>query len=213
MLEILAEDKFYFTVTDIKQYRYCPRIIYFTYVQPVPRRVTKLMNFGKERHVETERLEPRRVVKKYGLEGGKKIFREHFKSEKLCLTGKLDLSIHTPEAVYPVEFKFTLEKEPRSNYISQLAAYALLLEEKYGKKIERGFFYLIPQKRILPVMIKEKDKEKVTESIEKMKDIIAREHFPPPAKGEGKCTDCEWKNFCGDIPVKERAMPVIGQFE
>ncbi|MGE5557832.1 MAG: CRISPR-associated protein Cas4 [Bacillota bacterium] len=207
-----GERAFRFTVTDIKQYQYCPRIIYFTYVQPVPRRVTRLMKFGEERHLEMERLEPRRVVRKYGLDEGEKIYRETFHSERLGLSGKLDMSIHAPGAVYPVEFKFTLEREPRRSYIGQLAAYAMLLEEKYATHIGKGFFYFIPAKKIAPVDIKDADKDRVICNLQAIRELIAGETFPPGTKETAKCVDCEWRIFCGDIFIPERAKTIIGNF-
>lgn len=212
MFEPARSKAFYFTVTDLKQYQYCPRIIYFTYVQPVPRRITRLMKFGEERHFENEALEPRRVIKKYGLDAGRRVFREHLASEKLGLTGKLDLSIHTGGTVFPVEFKFSAEPEPRPNYIGQLAGYALLLEEKYNIEVERGFFYLIPFKKIVSVRIRDEEKQKVLVSLEKMRGIITKESFPAAVRERGKCADCEWLNFCGDIPLPDPPTPVIGCF-
>ncbi|MCL6590012.1 MAG: CRISPR-associated protein Cas4 [Firmicutes bacterium] len=201
MSEAERKDAFYFTVTDLRQYQYCPRIIYFTYVQPVPRRVTRLMKFGEERHFENENLEPRRVIKKYGLDQGRRVFREHLASEKLGLTGKLDLSIHAGAAVYPVEFKFSSEPVPRANYLGQLAGYALLLEEKYQIQVERGFFYLIPFKKIVPVRITEEERRRALVCLERMRDLVARESFPEAVRERGKCVDCEWLNFCGDILI------------
>jgi CRISPR-associated exonuclease Cas4 len=212
MLEHVKQDQFYFTVTDLKQFQYCQRIIYFTYVQPVPRRVTRLMKFGEERHLDLERLEPRRVVRKYGLAEGRKVFREHLISKKFGISGKLDLSIHTPETIYPVEFKFTEEKEPRQNYIGQLAAYALLLEENYGIPVERGFFYRTPLKKIVGVNLTDDRKQQVIAGLEQMRELVGKEAFPPMAKERGKCVDCEWLNFCGDVLVPERSGPVIGYF-
>ena len=209
----MHKEEFYFTVTDIKQYNYCPRIIYFTYVQPVPRKVTRLMEYGAMEHLKLEELEPRRVIKKYGLASGKKVFREKFASANLKLSGMLDLSIHTENAVYPVEFKFSTVNSVQHNHHAQLAAYALLLEEKYGTRINTGFTFLSPGKRIIPVNIGDRDKAKVAEYIKEMSDLIHNENFPPMARHRGKCVDCEWKNFCGDIPLPARPKPVIGCVE
>ena len=44
-------------VTDLKQFVYCPRILYFTYVLPIPHPVTRKMDFGKIEHLELDRLE------------------------------------------------------------------------------------------------------------------------------------------------------------
>ena len=41
-----------FTVTDLRQYAYCPRIPYFTYVVPLARPVTPKMREGQEVHGE-----------------------------------------------------------------------------------------------------------------------------------------------------------------
>ncbi len=41
-------------VSDVKQYLYCPRIVYYTYVAPVPRRITFKMRYGKEQHVDLD---------------------------------------------------------------------------------------------------------------------------------------------------------------
>jgi len=205
-------ESFLFTVTDVKQFQYCARIIYFTYVQPVPRRLTYLMERGKESHLEEEKLEPRRVLKKYGLEDGERVFKEYLSSDKLHLKGRLDLYLKTSGRFYPVEFKFTEEKAPRYNYLGQIAAYALLLEERYCTNVDKGFFYHIPLKKTMPVIITGEDKMKVLKSIEGMKNLILNESFPPATKNRGKCIDCEWRNFCGDIPVSKRHDPVIGRF-
>ena len=74
-------DSFLFSVTDVKQFQYCARIIYFTYVQPVPRRLTYLMERGKESHLEKEILEPGRLLKKFGLRDGRGVFKEYFGSK------------------------------------------------------------------------------------------------------------------------------------
>ncbi len=205
-------DSFLFSVTDVKQFQYCARIIYFTYVQPVPRRLTYLMERGKESHLEEEILEPRRLLKKYGLEDGERVFKEYFCSEKLQLKGVLDLYLKASGEFYPVEFKFTEEKAPCSNYLAQMAAYALLLEERYRVSVNKGFFYHIPLKKAIPVSITDEDKEKVLKSIESMKKLIITENFPQATKNRGKCIDCEWRNFCGDVPVLKRHDPIIGRF-
>lgn len=209
----MHKEEFYFAVTDIKQYGYCPRIIYFTYVQPVPRKITRLMEYGVMEHLKLEELEPRRVIKKYGLTAGKKVFREKFASSTLKLSGMLDLSIHTDGAIYPVEFKFTAAETIQYNHRAQLGAYALLLEEKYGIKITTGFIFLSAGKKIIPVALSERDKLKVVGYIREMSDIIHKETFPAMTRNRGKCVDCEWKNFCGDIPLPARPKPVIGCFE
>ena len=61
-------------VSDIKQFLYCPRNVYFTYVCPVDKKTTHKMNHGKEEHLELERLEKRRTFRRYRLENGERKF-------------------------------------------------------------------------------------------------------------------------------------------
>lgn len=55
------------TVGDVKQYFYCPRIVYYNYLMPGFRPVTYKMEEGKLRQKEEERLEKRRTLTKFGI--------------------------------------------------------------------------------------------------------------------------------------------------
>jgi len=139
-------DEILFRVSDIKQYFYCPRIIYFTYVCPVPRKSTFKMDMGKEEHEAIQELEKRRLLKHYGLEEGSREFHLKLSSARLHLNGTLDLLIRSPQGFFPVEFKFSSRK-PSLNHKYQLAAYALLVEDYYGVAIRQGFLYFHPIKK------------------------------------------------------------------
>ena len=45
-----------FTVTDLKQYEYCPRIVYYTYCLPLIRPTTFKMEAGVQAHETRARL-------------------------------------------------------------------------------------------------------------------------------------------------------------
>jgi CRISPR/Cas system-associated exonuclease Cas4 (RecB family) len=36
-------------------------------------------------------------------------------------------------------------------------------------------------------------------SIQTMSEIITLERFPDPTPVRARCTDCEYRNFCGDV--------------
>lgn len=185
-------------VSDLKQYAYCPRIVYYQHVMPVDREPTYKMAHGKEAHVSLEALEKRRKLRAYGLDSGERIFNLWLHSERLGLSGKLDLLIRTKHGVYPVDFKFT-EGRPHRNHFLQLAAYALLVEERYGVSVDRGFLYLIPSKRVVTVEITDTLKQEVLESLQRIREMVRREAIPPPTPVRARCTDCEYQNYCADI--------------
>lgn len=185
-------------VTDIKQYYYCKRIIYFTYCQPVQKKNTYKMEFGKEQHEIVEELEKRRTLKRYDLDSGEKIFKKKVFSRKFGISGLLDMVVEKDNEIIPVEMKYT-RKEPGINHKHQLAAYMRLLEEEYDKVVRRGVIHLIPKKESYHYKNKDELRDKVEEIITNIRFMINQERFPEAPKGWKKCKDCEYKNYCGDV--------------
>lgn len=186
------------TVSDIKQYTYCPRVVFFTYLQPVDKKTTYKMEVGQSSQEIWEKLESRRKLKKYHLEEGERVFNFFLASSKLGLTGKLDLYLWSKEGLFPVEFKHTTQK-PQRNHLHQLAAYALLLEEKFNLVVKKGFVYMIPVGDIYVFDLTQDLKEEVLGIVSSIQEMISREQMPEKTKHRNKCNDCEYQNFCGDV--------------
>jgi len=185
-------------VSDLKQYHYCPRVVYYQYIMPVDRKPTYKMDKGKSVQEEIEVLEARRKLKAYGLQDGKRKFNPWLRSEKLRLSGKLDLLIETDSDLYPVDFKYT-KGRPFKNHIYQLGGYALILEDKYKKPAQNGFIYLIPQKDAVIFDLTEGLKEDCLKTLELIREMLKTESFPDAPSRRAKCTDCEYQNYCRDI--------------
>ena len=84
-------------VNDIKQYAYCPRVVFYQYSMPVQKKATWKMEQGKIEEAEIDRLEKRRKLSGYRLAEGERRFHLWLSSKRLGLTGKLDLLIDSPE--------------------------------------------------------------------------------------------------------------------
>lgn len=184
--------------SDVKQFVYCPRIIYYNYVLPVERKTTFKMEYGKEEHVRLDRLEQRRTLKRYRLDEGERRFRLRLSSERLSLEGVLDMLIVSPAGYFPVEFKFT-ESDPGLNHKYQLAAYALLVEDVFEVPVRTGFLYLVPGKRIYPVDITPNVRRHLLKIMNGIRDIVSKGLIPPKSRVSGRCNDCEFRQYCGDI--------------
>ena len=186
-------------VSDIKQYIYCPRIIYYYYVLPIPRRVTKKMEYGRLEHMEIRQLEKRRKLKAYGLLEGTRKFQVFLESTRLKLNGLLDMTITTAAGeIYPVEFKHSVSRYGLHQKY-QLAAYAMLLEESFRKPVRYGFLYLIPTKAIVPIEITMSMREHVKKTLSAVRNVIKGEKIPGYVRSKRRCTDCEFKNYCADL--------------
>jgi len=189
---------FILTVSDVRQYLYCPRIVFYRLCQPVKPPSTYKMEEGRLAQDRIEDLESRRSLKAYGMRDGERHFNVMLTSARAGLRGLLDMAIVREDEVIPVEYKNTSRKPPRG-YVYQLAAYALLAEERWGLPARRGFVYMIPEKRAVAVSITDvlrSDVERVVMSIRRM---VEREEQPGPTDCVARCIDCEYRRFCGDV--------------
>jgi CRISPR/Cas system-associated exonuclease Cas4 (RecB family) len=80
-----------FLVTDLKQFAYCPRVVYYSYCLPLIRPTTYKMQAGQEAHLEEEGREQRRSLRAYGLEEGERTFNLWLQSSELGLRGRMDM--------------------------------------------------------------------------------------------------------------------------
>jgi len=191
-------------VTDLKQYTYCPRIVFYRYCLPRVRPITYTMQEGIRSHEEEELREDRRSLRNYGLTEGERAFHLSLQSPRLGLTGRVDLAIATPsrtaanaEAVV-VEYKLT-EQKAGAHFKLQLAAYALLIEEVWGLPVKRGFLYSISLRKAEPIPITPHLRQKVVQTVAHIKDIVESEVMPPPPTSLGRCVTCEFRRFCNDV--------------
>jgi CRISPR-associated exonuclease Cas4 len=185
------------TVTDVRQHVYCPRIPYYRYTLPLERPVTAKMDLGKEEHETTSAREARRTLKAYGIKEGERRFGVDLYSESLGLRGKIDMVIFTPHEVIPVEYKMAAAIGLHHKY--QLTAYAMLAEHTFGGTVSRAFAYLTPAKKAQEVPITPAMRAHVKKILAELHASIENERLPRPTPHRKRCTDCEYRRFCGDV--------------
>jgi CRISPR-associated exonuclease Cas4 len=199
-----TNDLMLFEVTDLKQWTYCPRVLYYRYCLPEIRPITDLIRAGIDSHHDEAGREERRSLRAYGLEHGERAFDVGLRSVRLGLRGRLDLVIAVPERGAPgaeaivVEYKDS-EKPAGPHFKLQLAAYALLLEEAWGLPVRRGFIYSIPLRRSEPISITLALRQKVHQAVEAMRATVAGERMPAAPTSRRPCVSCEFRRFCNDV--------------
>jgi len=185
-------------VNDLKQFEYCPRIVFYNTVMPLDRKVTFKMQRGTEAEFQLDALEKRRSLRRYKLGQGERRFHVWLHSERLGLSGKMDLLIVSERRYFPVDFKYTRGR-PHRNHISQLAGYAVLVEEQYGTDVETGFIYLAPLGELVAIKMTKELKEEAIDRLSRIREMIGEEILPPPTPVRARCAECEFRNYCGDI--------------
>jgi CRISPR-associated exonuclease Cas4 len=184
--------------SDLRQYTYCPRIVYYRYCLPMIRPVTFTMEAGKEAHRAEEGRERRRSLRAYRLADGERFFDLPLESEGLGLRGKVDMVVRRAAEVIPVEYKDSPGRTGK-HVILQLTAYALLLEEAWGLPALRGFVYSIPARRAREVTMTPELKHEVQALLGTIQEMVIAERMPGPPRSRGKCGVCEFRRFCNDV--------------
>ena len=198
-----------FRVTDLKQWVYCPRILYYHVCLPKVRPVTYKMEAGTEAGKGEEGREARRSLRAYGLARGERAFGVSLISPRLGLRATLDMVIW-PEAadntspgqeIIPVDYKLSNKtgRNTGAHFKLQLAAYALMLEEAYALPVRRGFLYYIPLRKAEEVPINARLREQFQRELAAMQGVLATERMPAPTPFRQRCVACEFRRFCNDV--------------
>lgn len=191
-------------VTDVKQYTYCPRIVYYRYCLPHIRPTTYKMEAGIAAHDDETEREQRRSLRPYGFTTGERFFDVRLHSEDLGIRGRLDMVVAVPERAHadaeliPVEYKLS-ERTVGRHFKVQLTMYALLLEEAWQLPVRRGFIYLIPLRQAVPVTITPSLRRQAHTQIAAMRTMVEQETMPDPPATRRPCVSCEFRRFCNDV--------------
>ncbi|MCD6368675.1 CRISPR-associated protein Cas4 [Candidatus Woesearchaeota archaeon] len=187
-------------VSDIKQFFFCPRIIYYMHVLGFRERTTESEISGREAHEDIIKREKRRksLAAKRIFTGYRKHFGVKMVSKKLLLKGRLDMLVENGKNYIPVEYKSIplKRKKPPANHKYQLIAYGLLVDETYDTYTKLGYIYYSVNDRLVPVYFTRNSKEYVKETTKHIREIILNEEIPRGYSSPSKCKNCGYHIFC-----------------
>lgn len=189
------------TVSDVKQYLYCPRIIYFDHVLHVPKPSDQKLMTGKELHDTITAREKRRKGALFydpELDRAQKMFRVALESSSLGLRGILDYLFKTDREYIPVDYKFGSSHNGAAflNHKYQLAAYSLLVEDCFKTIVRRSFVHYSKERINVRVDLSDELRLRTMKVIRQTAEIIDEEREPAGTKDLGRCIDCEYKRYC-----------------
>lgn len=188
----------YITPSDIIEFMYCKRFIYFMKCLGIEQHEEKRFKvmMGREVHEKRGRQNLDYLRKKIG--SCKKETDVSIASTKLGIRGKVD-EIHTLNdgTMAPLDYKYALYNEKLyQTYRNQLIMYALMIEETYKKLVKMGFLvYCREGNRLIQVEIAEADKTKTLNDIKEYQKVL-NGYFPKATSQKSKCLDCCYKNIC-----------------
>lgn len=179
---------------------YCPRRFHYEFVQGVMEDNHHVVH-GRRRHA---RVDDPALSERPRREGEAIHTRSVWlTSEKLGITGKLDLVEETDGEISPVEYKKS--KPPArdrcpdgywENDAIQLCAQVLLLEECENRWIVRGFLYFASTRQRIEVPMSPELREKTVAAITSAKALSEQDEIPLPLVDSPKCPSCSLVTLC-----------------
>jgi len=192
------------SVSDLKQYFFCPKVIYYEHVLHVPKFKDIKLEEGKEKHENIIAREKRRkgaIFYDKNLDSAEKILKTYMESRRLELNGVLDYLIRADREYIPVEYKYGFSNNGKAyrNHKYQLVGYAFLVEEHFHTIVRRGFIHYERDRTNVEVFITDDLRRHVLKAMDEIKRIIDEEMEPKPTKQKKKCADCEYLGYCGGL--------------
>jgi CRISPR-associated exonuclease Cas4 len=195
---MLDSSEILFTITDLKQFVYCPRILYYHACLPNIRPVTYKMQAGIDSHESERKRALRRSLTMYDELSGTRHFDVAVQSVELGLSGQIDEVVETDDGkLIPVDYK--LARKAGHHFKVQLAAYAMLLEATFESQVKFGFLYLLLSRKTERVSITPKLRSEIMQALDTMHQIVDTETMPVPTQWRQRCSDCEFRRFCNDV--------------
>lgn len=186
------------TVSDVIEYQFCPRFIYFMHCLDIPQHAENKSKVVKGKEVHEERKLRNRDYVRKKLHCIQKDSEVLLVSKKHHVKGIVDEVLFLEDGTAaPLEYKFAEDKgEIFSTYRYQLALQALLIRENYDRKVEKGYIcYTRSNYQVKEVDITSSDTKKATEAIKEILTIIKQGTYPD-ATHDDRCTDCCYRNIC-----------------
>jgi CRISPR-associated exonuclease Cas4 len=185
-------------VNDVKQWAYCPRVVYYQRLYPAAASPTPKMEMGHNYQHKIRELLPRRSLRPYGFVKPRLEFERWLDDPVLGLQGKADLILYVLGRAAVVDFKFT-SSGLTSNIKLQLTAYSLLVEARMTLRPTVAFMLRIPDNQLIPLEIDQQLRDETTKIIHDIRTMLRSERLPPPTANRRRCVDCEFANLCADI--------------
>jgi CRISPR-associated exonuclease Cas4 len=195
----MDDDSTIITISDVLEYLFCPRFIYFMHCLDIPQHEEKRFKVLKGREVHAEKLitNPDYLRKKLGVM--KKEMNVFIASKENHIKGIVDEVLFLDDGTAaPFEYKYAEFKDTIfQTHKYQLVLHALMIMENYQKEVNRGYVcYTRSNHHIEEVQFSEEDFQRGKEVVQEILEIIEKGFYPDRTKYKNKCIDCCYGTMC-----------------
>ena len=187
------------TISDVLEYLFCPRFIYFMQCLAIPQHEESRFKVikGREVHDEKRITNTEYLRKKLGVV--RKEINVFIASKNHNIKGIVDEVLFLEDGTAaPFEYKYAEFKDTIfQTYKFQLVLHAMMIKENYRIDVKKGFIcFTRSNNHIEEIIFTDKDFKKGIEIIDEILGIINKGFYPGKSKYKNKCIDCCYSNIC-----------------
>jgi CRISPR-associated exonuclease Cas4 len=182
----------------IRQYHFCPRIVYYYLLTDIKPAYPRHVSLGEEFDALQTRLSKNRKFQKLHIDFEEVIQKKYLESNKLGICGEIDLALIGREEVVPVEYKHLKQKRIKLGHILQLYGYGRLLSETYKRVFERALVIYDKKLKFEQIVVTSQIRKSFFDTLEAIREIEQKGIMPNSSASEPQCKQCEFLNFCDD---------------
>jgi len=198
-MEIITKEGAYITPSEVVEYLYCPRFIYFMNCLSIPQHEEQRFKVLAGREIHEKKAKINKDYLRRKLNCNKREINVYLASDKYHLKGVIDEVLFLEDGTAaPLDYKFAEYKERlfRTHKV-QSTLYAILIKENYQVGVDRGYICYTRSKNLIKAIdFKESNFRKAVEMIDEALQIIQTGYYPKGTKHPSKCVDCCYKNIC-----------------
>jgi CRISPR-associated exonuclease Cas4 len=198
-METIRKKGVYITPSEIIEYLYCPRFIYFMNCLSIPQHEEQRYKVLTGREIHEKKAKINKDYLRRKLNCNKREINVYLASAKYHLKGVIDEVLFLEDGTAaPLDYKFAEFKERLFHtHKVQSTLYAILIKDNYQVGVDRGYICYTRSKNLIKAIdFKEGNFIKALEMIDKVLKIIQTGYYPKGTKYLSKCADCCYKNIC-----------------
>lgn len=188
---------FSLTPSHIIEHLFCPRYTYFEYVLTIPEYQEKYYKVEKGRNVHQDKATINKDYLRKKIDVIEK-WQNQYLTNNLLRSEIDEVLLLSNNTMAPLDYKFAVfPGTVYDTYKTQLFCYALLIENNFGKPVEKRFLvYTRSKNHLIEIPITQTDKDKVQTIAYEIMHIIETNFYPNATPFKKRCIDCTYKNIC-----------------
>lgn len=187
------------TPSEVLEHIYCPRFTWFMNVQQISQHEDRRFKVLKGREVHQRRETENKTYLRRKIGVVKREIAVYLASPTLRMRGIVDEVLWLKDGTMaPLDYKYTEAREAVfKTHRIQLLMYAMLIQEVYQSRVDKGFVaYIRGGNQLLEVAVDEQGIAQVKDIVEEIFAIISSGKLPKRTSHRARCHDCCYKNIC-----------------